>query len=139
VVSIEAGNRGNNLQFRLPGDENRQRLSGRVRFADGVPVANASVTFTSPEHGYSETTSTGSDGSFSLPVVAGWQGQLTGRLVVFEFMLGACPQFQSSRRGDGMLRLIDAPSLSLSSDVDHENITLELPSPSCKSWPPTRN
>ena len=115
------------------------RFQGTIeQFADGVPAPIAIVTFTSSEHGYSETTDTGSDGSFGLPVIAGMKGQLGGRLVVLEQILKSCPDFRVGPPRRGMFRFMDAIPTYLSSDSDQAEIDLELPSSSCASWPPGR-
>jgi hypothetical protein len=136
MVSIAAGDYVEHLEMRLPHDEKRYKISGKVQFADGAPAAIATVTFTSPEHGYSETTGTGPDGSFGLPVIAGMKGQLSGHLVVMEPILKVCPEFRVGPRRRGMFRFMDVSPISLSSDSDHGDLKLELPSPSCASWPP---
>ena len=136
IVSIEAGQYVERLDIRMPSDEKRHKITGRLQFADGAPAGGASVTFTSPQHGYSETTATGPDGSFGLPVVAGMEGQLTAQLVVMERMLSSCPEWRVQPRRRGMFRFMDASPISVLSDSDHEGLKLEMPSPSCKSWPP---
>ncbi len=139
VVSVEAGRYIKHLDIRLPSDEKRYRIAGRLQFADGAPVPGAKVTFTSPQHGYSEETETNADGSFGLSAVAGMAGQLSGQFVVFEQMLRSCPQLKVGRLRGGMFRLMDANPVPLSIDSDREHLTLELPSQSCKDWPPRRN
>jgi hypothetical protein len=62
--AIEAGNYIEHLDIRLPSAEKRYSIARRMQFADGTPLASAMVTFTSPQHGYSEITDTGADGSF---------------------------------------------------------------------------
>jgi len=138
IVSIEAGKYVEHLDIRLPSDEKRYKIAGRFQFMDGAPVANASVTFTSPQSGYSESTDTAADGSFGLSIVAGMQGQLTGQLGVLEPILRSCPEFRVQPRRSGMIRFMDAGPVALSVDSDHEDLKLELTSPSCKSWPPRR-
>jgi hypothetical protein len=138
MVSIEAGKYVEHLDIRLPSDEKRFTIRGRFQFADGVPVASALVTFTSPQHGYTETTGTSTDGSFSLSVVAGMEGQLEGQLAVLEPFLRSCTEFRVGPRRKGLFRFMDATPISLSSDSDKQGLTLELSSPSCKSWPPGR-
>ncbi len=138
IISIEAGNYLEHLDIRLPSDEKRYKISGRFQFLDGAPVASATVTFTSPQSGYSETTNTGPDGSFGLLVVAGMEGQLAGELGVVEPILRSCPEFRVEPHRRGIFRFMDASPISLSVDADHEDLKLELTSPSCKSWSPRR-
>jgi hypothetical protein len=138
IVSIEAGKYVEHLEMRLPSNEKRYSIGGRFQFADGAPVASATVTFTSSQHGYTETTSTGGDGSFDLSVVAGMEGQLDGRLAVLEPVLRSCPEFRVGPHRRGMFRFMDANPISLLSDSDQEGLKLELSSPSCKAWPPRR-
>ena len=138
IVSIEAGKYVDQIDIRLPSNEKRYKITGRFQFADGAPVPNAGVTFSSPDHGYSETTSTGPDGSFALPVIAGMDGQLNGRLAVLDPILRSCPEFKVEPRSRGLFHFMDASPISLSSDSDHEDLKLALSSPSCKSWPPGR-
>jgi hypothetical protein len=139
VVSIEARTYIKHLGIRLPSDERRFKITGRLQFADGAPVPSATVTFTSPQHGYTEKTETSADGSFGLSAVAGMTGQLNGQLVVFEPMLRSCPELKVGPPRSGMFRLMDANPVPLLIDSDHEHLTLELPSQSCKDWPSRRN
>jgi hypothetical protein len=138
IVPIEAGNYLDHLDIRLPSDEKRYRIAGRFQFMDGAPVADATVTFTSPQSGYSETTNTGADGLFGLSVVAGMEGQLRGQAAVLSQILRSCPEFRVEPRRSVIFRFMDASPISLSVDSDHEDLNLELTSPSCKSWPPSR-
>jgi len=138
IVSIEAGKYIDNIDIRLPPNEKRYKVAGRFQFADGAPVPNAVVTFTSSEHGYSETTSTGPDGSFTLPVIAGMRGQLNGRLAVIDPILRSCPEFTVEPRSRGLFHFMDASPIPLLASSDQEDLKLELSSPSCKSWPPGR-
>jgi hypothetical protein len=138
IVSIEAGNYVEHLDIRLPSEEKRYKIAGRFQFIDGAPVANAGVTFTSPQSGYSESTATGADGLFVLHIVAGMEGQLTGQLGFLEPILKSCPEFRVEPRRRGIFRFMDASPISLLVDSDHEGLKLELTSPSCKSWPTSR-
>ena len=134
MVSIEASRYLENLEIRMPAHETRYILAGKLLFADGAPGRGMAVTFTSPD-GYTETSHTSSDGSFELRVIAGMKGQLNAQLTVPEFMLRLCPQYQGGPRKNGLHAVIADP-IFISSDLDHEGLRLELPSPSCKSWPP---
>jgi hypothetical protein len=136
VISIEAGKYIRHLEMRLPTHEKRDKLTGRMQFADGAPVDGATVIFTSPQHGYSETTVTGTDGSFGLSALAGIDGQLNGQFVIMERILKSCPGFAVGPRRSGMLRFMDAKPITLSIDSTHEDVILELASRSCKFWPP---
>jgi len=136
IVSIESGKYLENLDIKLPSDEKRYQFTGRMQFEDGVPAALATVTFTSPLHGYTETTESAADGSFGLSVLAGMEGQLDGEMFVLAPILTSCPEFKVGPRIRGMLRFMDASSISLSSDSDRKDLKLVLPSPSCKAWPP---
>jgi hypothetical protein len=138
VISIEAGKYLYQVDVRLPSDEKRYKIVGRFQFADGAPVADATVTFTSPKSGYEETTETGSDGSFGLSVVAGMEGQLSGQLGVMEPILRKCSEFQVEPRRRGLFRFMDAIPIPLSIDSNNDGLKLALASPSCKSWPPSR-
>lgn len=135
-VPIKAGSYVEHLDLRLPSVEQRYKISGRFQFADHAPVADATVTFTSLEHGYSESTQTGSDGSFGLTVIAGIEGQLNGRLAVLEWNLRSCPELAVGPHRRGVFRFIDASPVSLLMDSDHDGVKLELPSRSCSSLLP---
>ena len=138
VVSIEASKYLKHLDIRVPSEEKRYKIAGRFQFMDGAPVASAAITFTSPQNGYSETTSTGEDGLFGLSVVAGMEGQLTGQLGLPEPILTRCPEFRFAPRGRGMSRLMEASPVSVSADSDHEDLKFQLSFRSCKAWPPSR-
>jgi len=133
IVSIESGKYLENLDIKLPPDEKRYQFTGRMQFEDGVLAAWGKVTFTSPEHGYTETTNIADDGSFGLLVVAGMDGQLDGRWGVMLPMLDSCPELKVGARISGMFRSIEADPLAVSSDADHAGLRLVLPSPSCKT------
>jgi hypothetical protein len=135
IVSIEASRYVEHMEIRLPSDEKRYKIRGRMQFADGAPVANGTVAFTSPQHGYSETTSTGADGSFGFSVVAGMEGQLSGQFAVLEPVLRSCPELKVEPRRIGLFRLMEASPISLSSDTDRDGLKLELSPPSCKAGP----
>jgi hypothetical protein len=130
-VSIKAGNYIEHLDLRLPSLERRYKITGKLQFADHAPAANATVRFESPEHGYAEKTQTASDGSFGLSVIAGIEGQLSGRLPVFELFLRSCPDVKVGPRKAGLFRFIDASPVSLFIDSDHDGVKIELPSRSC--------
>jgi hypothetical protein len=138
IISIETGNYVQHLDMRLPSDEKRYKIVGRFQFVDGAPVASATVRFTSPQSGYSETTNTRSDGSFGLSVMAGMKGQLGGHIGLLEPILRSGPEFQVEPRRSGLIRFMDADPIPLSVDTDNVDVMLELASPSCKSWPPNR-
>ncbi len=137
TIAVEAGKYISDLEIRLPSGEKRRKVLGRFQFADGAPVAGATVTFTSPKSGYTETTETHADGSFGLSIVAGMEGQLDGRLGVMELILRRCPEFRVEPRRSGLIRFMDASPIPLLADSDREDLKLTLASPSCKSWPAT--
>jgi protocatechuate 3,4-dioxygenase beta subunit len=136
IVSIEAGKYVEHLDIRVPSDEKRNRITGRMQFEDGAPVPGAAVTFNSAQHGYTETTQTDAEGSFGFLVVAGMEGELQGVMAVMTPILKSCPELKVGPRVRGMLRFMDANPIPLSGDSNHENLKLTLPSPSCKAWPP---
>jgi len=130
-VSVKAGDYSEHLDLRLPSDEQRYRVSGKLQFSDHAPAADATVRFESPEHGYAEKTQTGPDGSFGLSVIAGIEGQLDGRLTVFEPFLRSCPDVTVGPSRVGLFRFIDASPVSLLIDSNHDGVKLDLPSRSC--------
>jgi len=134
AVSIEAGRYLHGLDIRVPFNEKRVKISGHFQFADGRPVTTGTITFSSPLHGYSETTETSNDGSFRLSLVEGMDGLLSGQLAVLQPVLSSCPQFKIEPRQSGMLRFMQARPLALSGDSDHIGLKLQLSSPSCKAW-----
>ena len=138
IISIEAGKFVEHLNLTLPANEKRYEITGRMQFEDGVPAPGAGVTFQSPQHGYTETTQTSADGSFSMRLVAGMQGQLEGGIAVLTQILASCPELKVAPRIRGIFRSIDAKPVSISSDSDQQNLKLILPSPSCKTWPSVR-
>jgi len=139
AVLVEPGKYTKNLDIRLPSAEQRFTISGRFLYADGVPVANGTVTFASQAHGYSERTGTSSDGYFGLRVVTGLQGELTGTMGVMRPILRSCPDFHVSPKEAGLFRFMDADPIPLKIDSDHPGLELKLSSPSCKFWPPPRH
>lgn len=133
AFSIEAGKYLKGLDIKLPANELRHQLSGRMQFEDGASAPNGSVTFTSPEHGYTEKTEIAADGSFTLLIIAGMKGQLDGTWGVLLPMLTSCPELKLGPKRAGMFRSIEAEPLAVSGDADHPNLKLVLPSPSCKA------
>ncbi len=133
IVSVAAGKYLEHLDIRLPSDEKRYPITGRMQFQDGAPATPATVTFTSRETGYTETTETNADGSFGFLLVAGMEGELRGKMVVFDPILKSCPQFEVEPQARGMFRFMDSISIPLSSDSGHGNLNLLLPFASCKA------
>lgn len=138
MISIEAGKYLKDLDLRLPSDEKRYQFTGRMRFEDGVLASGATVTFTSPRHGYAETTGTAEDGSFGLWIVAGMEGQLDGQMPILMPILKSCPDVKVKPRTRGLFALVDANPIPLSSDSDRDGLELVLSSPSCKAGPPVQ-
>lgn len=138
IVSVQAGKYLEHLDIRLPSDEKRYRVTGRMQYEDGVPVAHARVTFTSRQSGYSEAAETDTDGSFGFLLVAGEEGDLRGEKSVMEGILKFCPHFKVSPRASGIFRLMDSSPVALSSDSDYGGLKLVLPFASCKNPLPAR-
>ncbi len=136
IVTVEAGKHIDGLEILIPASEARTRLTGKVFYADGTPVTGVSVTFTSPELGYSESTSADKDGSFNLYVLAGMKGQLSAEMSIIQPLLLQCPQFVVQPRWKGMFRYMDSNTISVSTGSDQDNLQLTMPSPPCAAWPP---
>lgn len=135
TVSVEVGKYTNGFDIRIPSGEIRRRVTGRVEFQDGVPVLRAVVTFTSEQHGYTEKTNAGEDGSFGFLLASGMEGTIQASVALFPpAVLSSCPQFQIARVR-GMISIMDAVPVALSSDSDHDGVKLVLPFASCKAWP----
>ena len=101
-----------------------------MQFADGAPVA-ATIEFKSSEHGYSATSKTDAEGSFSLPILAGMKGELTRILAVMEQTLLACPELKVEPRIRGAFRFMNAAPVSLTVKSNRDDLKLEFPGPSC--------
>jgi hypothetical protein len=138
VIAVEAGKYVQNLDIQLPAVERRYVIQGKLQYSDGIPAKDASVKFASPAHGYSESTTTSPDGSFSLPVIVGLEGELTGTVFVFRGIQNKCPDFHLETREQGMVQFMDADPIPLKIDSDHPGIQLKLSSPCCKFWPPPK-
>jgi hypothetical protein len=136
VVSIKTGTYLDGLDIRLPGEEKRYRIVGRMEFADGAPAAFASVRFTASSGGYTELAEVRRDGTFGLSIVAGVAGQLTGQMQILERLFVKCPELKVGVARRGLFRILDAEPVPLSGDADRPDVLLRLPSPSCKAWPP---
>jgi len=137
-IEVTAGGYTKQVDLRIPSNETRYKVAGRLLFADGVGAAETFVNFSSPEHGYSVRTSTGADGSFILLVTAGMLGQLRSTYGFPESTLTSCPQFDPASRQRGTFRMMDANPIPVTADADHIDLKLELPSPSCDAWPPRK-
>lgn len=136
IISVIPGDSMESFVMRIPVNNNRYQVTGRLQFADGSLVPDMTVTFTSAQHGYTETAETRQDGSFRLPIVEGMSGQLTGKLFVMDpAVLKSCPQFEIGRSGRGVGLTIDATPIFVSAGSAHEDLTLQLPAKSCISWP----
>ena len=133
-VAIEPGKYAEHFDLKIPSDERRYQFTGRIQYEDGAP-ARGRVTFTSPRHGYTETTETGRDGSFGLLVVAGVEGQLTGYMTVLGRIAELCSQFKV-RQIRGLHRFLNTNPVSISSDSDRRDLKLVFPFRSCEAWPP---
>ena len=93
IITLEAGKYIDDLEIRVPSNEARKRVSGKLLFEDGTSASQSTVTFTSSEIGYSESTSVATDGSFTFYVLAGMQGQLSAEMSIMQPALAQCPQY----------------------------------------------
>lgn len=136
TISIAAGQHIEHVDLHLPAQEIRHKVSGRLQFADGVPVPDAKVTFTSEPRGYIESTSSGRDGSFAFSVVAGMEGVLSAQIAVLQTVVASCPDFQVDPQSwQGLFGFLTAKPLALFSESDRLGLLLQIPARSCRSYP----
>lgn len=137
IISIEPSKYLEHLDIRVPAHEQRYELTGRMLFDDGTPVREATVTFVSSEHGYTEKTETAADGSFDFLVVAGMKGELGATLPLLATSLTKCPGFDFHQAVRS--HPLEAKPIAISSDSDQKDLRLTLKSPSCDALAPPQN
>jgi hypothetical protein len=80
IITITTGEHLTNLVIRAPALAKTIVLSGKVVLSDGSPVPDQYVDFHATDREYSENAITTASGSFSMKIVRGVPGELTGTI-----------------------------------------------------------
>lgn len=131
LVTVTAGNERTGVDIRIPKVHPSLTLNGKVQFADGVPVENASVDLLLD--GRSSTTSTtGPDGHFQLAALAGVTSELNSHIVLWA--PDTVDKCLGWRDYAGPFTIATA-AVTITPARDNPPITLTLPVASCRAWP----
>jgi len=132
VIDVARGKTIKGLQFRLPTMARQVKVSGRVQFADGVPVSKAFLKHSSNDPTF---TSSDADGQFSIKLLADKRGEVSAELLVIESDLEKCPEWRP-RGNTQRLVTLTSSSLAITGDGDQSDVLLTMPMRSCSAWHP---
>lgn len=130
VIEVFRGRSIEGLRFRLPTMAQQVVVSGRVQFADGVPVPNAYLKHSSNDPTF---TSSDVDGHFSLRLLADKTGQLSAEIMVIQSDLEKCPEWRPKGNSQMLVTLTSSP---LPISRDQNDVLLTMPMRSCAAWNP---
>ena len=130
VVKVSAGEKIENLEFRIPKVAGRITFSGRVQHLDGVPGARAYLKSWVGTNGEIVGMSA-ADGSFSFPVLAGAPVRIYAELDVFFDLLRDCPGFRGTARAKLGSAVLRSQEVFVAGDGDMAGVMMTLPAKSC--------
>lgn len=137
IISVADAEDKEGIEIRVPASKELIRVNGVLLSADGVPVTNAWVSFvaikTDANIEGNAVASTDENGRFSIKILKGLQGALSGRITLDKNQFSACPQIIKLINENGRIDWIDKSSnaIEIKADKNFENVELRLPFPSC--------
>lgn len=137
VLTVIPGTNLKDLDIYIPAQEPTRVIKGVLLYSDGKPVAQESVTFIpdSPREGYDDTSSTQTDaqGRFSMPVLQGLKGTVSGEMYTYVGEFENCPQLEQLIRKTGE-RSADFKTrpVRVEANADVQDVRLVFPFPFCK-------
>ena len=137
VINIRPGENVANLDIVIPKLEETVTISGVLRYSDGKPVADKSVQFrvTKPNekvHG-DVNKQTDKAGRFTLSVLKGLTGELSGEFWLFIGVYKNCPKVDELlAKGGGDLVTVYSNIIKLTTEQDMYEVELTLPFPQCE-------
>lgn len=138
VITVVEGEEPEALDVRVPEMREVVAVEGIFLSSDGRPVVSAGVYFEAEEaDGLTEGDAfarTGEDGKFSIKVLKGLSGKLSGVVILSESGFRDCPQIVALLRAKGEIerRAEETEAVEIHARGNLAPVELRLPFPSCK-------
>jgi protocatechuate 3,4-dioxygenase beta subunit len=113
------------VDFRVPELAPRARISGRVQYSDGTPVAGVAVEF-KPLGAEAVYARADEAGVFSFDVLSGKPGELSASLIIPLAMTKKCPELIP-----GKALSVQSEKMSIAPDRDITGLTIVFPFAGC--------
>jgi hypothetical protein len=139
ILSIGLGEFRDGLDIRVPSVEEMVIIRGRFLYADGKPVIDEPVKFTPSrtESGVdgSSREMSNADGSFTLKVLKGQTGKLSGSMWTYVGEFEKCAKLDDyikTATGGRTAMDINSNEVSITAGADVNDVELIIPFPGCK-------
>ncbi|HEV2799739.1 MAG TPA: carboxypeptidase regulatory-like domain-containing protein [Pyrinomonadaceae bacterium] len=137
VVEIGAGDHLDGFNIYVPRLEETVMIQGRLLYSDGKPVVDESVKFSAGKTkdnikgDVSERTD--AKGNFSLRVLKGLEGELSGEMWTYAGEFENCPKLEAIiKQSSGTFATIKTELLKIQSERDLKELELRFPFAGCK-------
>ncbi len=137
IITVIEGENQNGIIVKIPEVKETITVSGTFLSADDVPVVRARIGFSAVETEKNIDGNawafTDEEGQFSIKILKGLKGTLTGFLTLDQSQFTACPQIIKSINESGDVDWRDKKSniVQIKTDKNLDNIELKLAFPSC--------
>ncbi|HEU4833197.1 MAG TPA: carboxypeptidase-like regulatory domain-containing protein [Pyrinomonadaceae bacterium] len=137
VLTLASGDQRENVDIRVPSLQQTRTIEGQLLYADGRPVADESVEFTEePERGQESEvadTQTDSNGRFSLVILDGLKGRLSGYILTRRGgQYRDCPKIEKFiKTQDDTIFELHTNVIKLDINMDYRDVELKFPFPYC--------
>ncbi len=137
IITVFEGENQNGINVQIPQVKATVIISGKLLSADGLPVVNARITFGANETGKnidgSAFARTDDEGNFSIKILKGLEGVLTGFVTLDVSQFVDCPQIikQMNKSADVYRSDKKSNAVKLKTDKNLDNVELKLDFPSC--------
>jgi len=135
VITVSQGQKLAEFDILVPAQSPTILLEGVLLFLDGRPVSDAHVRFnaevTSPDYEDKVDSQTDGQGHFSLRLLQGVTGKLTGEMSAYSGKFENCPAVEELTRGGKFVDLETKP-LRIDGKTDVQGIKLVFPFGYCK-------
>lgn len=132
VLTVKFAESIENLSFVVPALYDTVKLEGVVRYANERPASNADVDFKTKNAGADGwiRTKTDAHGRFSLRLLKGLRGELSGTYAPSDRELKNCPQLKKLLQGKRVL-MFETERLKVEAD-ENKTFELKLPASPCR-------
>ena len=136
VITLAAGDRLEGYDIHIPAQEATRVIRGVLLYSDGHPVVDESVNFIADgvKEGYDGEAGTQTDaqGRFSLTLLQGLRGSLSGHMYTYVGEYANCPQLDKLLRANGPSMEVTTKPLRIEVNSDLQDIKLVFPFPRCE-------
>jgi hypothetical protein len=137
IITVVEGENQSGITIMIPEVRETITVSGTLLSADGVPVVYARINFSAVETDKNIDGSafalTDTEGRFSIKILKGLEGTLSGSVTVDQNQFKACPQIIKliNESGDVGWRDKKSNAVKIKTDKNFDNVELKLSFPSC--------